>query len=309
MPRRFSRLAPVRSPIRTHVDRFVRRAMLAALLCLCAPAAFADVYGYVDPDGTLHLATERLDERYTLFLKSGDAGRPARVVRGDEVPATTDQALMKTRLFQRLVNHPNIVKYDAAIRAAAARHGLDPQLVKAVIAVESGFEPGAVSEKGAVGLMQILPGTGERYGVRADRRKTVEAKLADPLLNLEIGTRYLADLEKLFVDRPELVLAAYNAGENAVLRNRAIPPYPETVAYVKLVDQFHAFYGPAPKAKPKSVADEVARIRVTIAARRNLPDPDVPLRLPAPAADVAPAAASIEVPASPARVDDPVSVR
>ena len=149
-------------------------------------------------------------------------------------------------LFQRLVDHPNIAKYEPLIRAAAARHGLDPQLVKAMIAVESGFEPGAVSDKGAVGLMQVLPATGERYGVRADRRKTVDAKLADPMLNLEIGTRYLADLRKQFVGRPELALAAYNAGENAVLRYRnTVPPFPETQAYVKLVDQFQAYYQPA----------------------------------------------------------------
>lgn len=298
---------------------FIRRlrhpvAATAVLLSLfVAPPAFADVYGYVDPDGTLHLATERLDERYTLFLKRGDAKGPAKVVRSDDTPAASDQALMKTRLFQRLVNHPNIAKYEPTIRAAAARHGLDPQLVKAVIAVESGFEPTAVSEKGAVGLMQIIPATGERYGVQADRKRTVAAKLADPALNVEIGTRYLADLRKMFVDRPELVLAAYNAGENAVIRNRnAVPPYPETVAYVKLVDQFHAFYGPAPRTKPSTVADEVNRIRVTIAARRNLPDPSVPLRLPAPspapAADAVPAG-SIEVPPPAALADEPLPVR
>lgn len=294
---------------------FVRRlgcVFAAAALALgVATPALADVYGYVDPDGTLHLATEALDPRYTLFLKHGDETNPARIVRDDDARETyvaPDAALMKTRLFQRLVNHPNIAKYEPAIRAAALRHGLDPQLVKALIAVESGFEPTAVSEKGAIGLMQIIPATGERYGVKADRKKSVEAKLLDPVLNLEIGTRYLSDLRKMFVDRPELVLAAYNAGENAVIRNRnSIPPYPETVAYVKLVDQFQAFYGPPPRAKPKSVADEVKRIRATIAARRNLPDPSVPLRLPAPALDAVPAA-SIEVP-RPASLDEAVSAR
>ena len=283
---------------------------MLSLLGIASPAV-ADVYGYVDPDGTLHLATEQLDPRYTLFLKHGDETSPARVVRDDDAsdaPVAPDAALMKTRLFQRLVNHPNIAKYEPTIRAAAQRHGLDPQLVKAVIAVESGFEPTAVSEKGAIGLMQILPATGERYGVQADRRKTVEAKLLDPVLNLEIGTRYLSDLRKMFVDRLDLVLAAYNAGENAVIRHRnAIPPYPETVAYVKLVDQFHAFYDPAPRPKPKSVADEVKRIRATIAARRNLPDPSVPLRLPAPAIDAVPAA-SIEVP-RPEILDETITAR
>ena len=259
------------------------------LLFLATTAvAHADIYGYIDAAGTTHLATERLDDQYTLFLKTdADASPPG-------TPLATDPSLMRTRLFQRLVDHPNIAKYEPLIRAASSRHGLDPQLVKAVIAVESGFEPGAVSDKGAVGLMQILPATGERYGVRADRRQTVDAKLTDPKLNVEIGTRYLADLRKQFANRPDLVLAAYNAGENAVIRFRnTIPPFPETQAYVKLVAQFHAYYQPARKVDP------IDRIRVTVpAARRNLPDPNVPLRLPAPTDDKA-TGGSIVVPASP----------
>jgi hypothetical protein len=244
--------------------------------------ASADIYGYIDAAGVTHLATEQLDEHYTLFLKtSGNDASPT------AAPLPPDASLMKTRLFQRLVDHPNIARYEPMIRAASARHGLDPQLVKAVIAVESGFEPNAVSDKGAVGLMQVLPATGERYGVHADRGKSVDAKLADPMLNLEIGTRYLADLRAMFANRPELALAAYNAGENAVVRYRnAIPPYPETQAYVKLVDQFHAFYGPPPDTKAKTLE---TRIRVTVPARRNLPDPNF-----------SSPPASIAVPASPA---------
>ena len=250
--------------------------------------AQADIYGYIDAAGVTHLATEKIDEHYTLFLKVKDD--PAALREAASNSASND-ALMKTRLFKRLVDHPNIARFDPMIRAAATRHGLDPQLVKAVVAVESGFEPRAVSEKGAVGLMQVLPATGERYGVRADRKKSVDQKLADPGLNLEIGTRYLADLNKMFLSRPELALAAYNAGENAVIRFRnAIPPFPETQAYVKLVDQFHAFYSPRRAMK---TADENQRVRVTIPARRNLPDPAMPMRLPAPAASIAiPAAAS-----------------
>ena len=244
--------------------------------------ARADIYGYIDAAGVTHLATEKLDEQYTLFLKTGD---DKVVSRDSKADAASNDALMKTRLFKRLVDHPNIAKYEPMIRAAAVRHGLDPQLVKAVVAVESGFEPRVVSDKGAVGLMQILPSTGERYGVHADRKRSVDEKLTDPSLNLEIGTRYLADLRKMFASHPELALAAYNAGENAVIRFRnAIPPFPETQAYVKLVDQFHAFYSPRRAMKD---ADGRQRIRVTIAARRNLPDPDMPMRLPAPGGSVA----------------------
>lgn len=273
----------------------MRALLVGAVLACVAPIASADIYGYIDAAGITHLATERLDDHYTLFLKAGPAA--VATIRIAGAPVATDQALMKTRLFQRLVAHPNVARYEPMIRAASIRHGLDPQLVKALIAVESGFEPGAVSDKGAVGLMQVLPATGERYGVRADRRKTVDVKLADPLLNLEVGTRYLSDLRKLFPNRPELALAAYNAGENAVVRYRnAIPPYPETQAYVKLVDQFHAFYNPSRNAPAKTSLDQ-ERIRVMIPARRNMPDPNVPLRLPAPADDER-AAGSVSVPAA-----------
>ena len=260
--------------------------LFGAMLMMASLTAHADVYGYVDPDGTLHLATEQVDARYTLFLRSGNGNGPVRIVTSkDSLPSTTtspDPALMRTRLFQRLVGNPNTIRYEPLIVAAAKRHDLDPQLVKAVIAVESGFEPGAVSDKGAIGLMQVLPATGERYGVRADRKLGIDAKLKDPVLNLEIGTRYLADLRRMFPGRPDLALAAYNAGENAVVRfRRSVPPFPETQAYVKLVDQFHVFYSPLPSKR----VDEVDRIHVVIPARRNLPDPNVAWRVPAPVED------------------------
>ncbi len=247
--------------------------------------AHADIYGYIDAAGVTHLATEKLDENYTLFLRTPDGTPASGDAKNDAASsAASNDALMQTRLFKRLIDHPNVAKYEPMIRAAATRHGLDPQLVKAVVAVESGFEPRVVSDKGAVGLMQVLPATGERYGVRADRKRSVDQKLSDPTLNLEIGTRYLADLKKMFAARPELALAAYNAGENAVIRFRnAIPPFPETQAYVKLVDQFHAFY--SPRRAPKD-AHGKPRIRVTIPARRNLPDPNTPMRLAAPAGSV-----------------------
>lgn len=274
-------------------------ACVIALVLACAGAstAHADVYGYVDDAGTTHLATERLDDRYALFMK-GDAN-------GERIPqadaARPDDALMKTKLFQRLVSHPNIARFEPMIRDAATRRGIDPMLVKAVVAVESGFEPSAVSDKGAIGLMQVLPATAERYGLKAARGRSVEQRLADPGTNLDVGTRYLADLQRRFVARPQLALAAYNAGENAVARHRdAIPPYPETQAYVRLVDQFHAFYRPATTGRTGP------RVKATIAARRNLPDPSVPLRwMPSAAASID-AAAGDDVDA---RTDVRVDVR
>lgn len=278
--------------------------VLASATSLLSAPARADIYGYIDAAGVTHLATEQIDAQYTLFLKSGERA-PGVDLRADEPAATgvPDATLMKTRLFRRLVDQPNVARYEPLIRAAATRHGLDPQLVKAVIAVESGFEAGAVSDKGAVGLMQVLPSTGERYGVRADARRSIDAKLADPTLNLEVGTRYLADLRRMFTARPDLALAAYNAGENTVIRyHNAIPPYPETQAYVKLVDQFHAFYNPARDVPARPTLDR-ERLRVTIPARRNLPDPNTPYRVAAP---VEPASSAPE-PAPAVAVDVPAA--
>ena len=213
-----------------------------------APLARADVWGYVDADGIAHVATEKLDERYQLFFK-GRTNTDLERAPGGADAADLD-ALRETRIYKRMVGHPNIVRYQALIERNARSRGLDAALVKAVIAVESAFEPGAVSTKGALGLMQVMPDTGARYGVAADRKRTLEQKLLDPEINLRIGTAYLRDLLTLFAGDLALALAAYNAGEQAVLHyaNR-VPPYPETQEYVKLVRQFYELYRPPPLPK------------------------------------------------------------
>ena len=117
--------------------------------------------------------------------------------------------------------------YSRQIALAARESGLDPELVHAVIAVESAYQPAAVSPKGAVGLMQVLPETAQAHGVR---------NLTDVAANLRAGTRHLSSLMERFDNRLELALAAYNAGEGAVRRhNNNIPPYPETRHYVPAV--------------------------------------------------------------------------
>ena len=114
------------------------------------------------------------------------------------------------------------------IAAACQRHGLDIELVKALIHVESRFQAAARSPKGAVGLMQIMPATAARYGVASVQR------LFEPAVNIDVGTRHLRDLHDKFGHRVELVLAAYNAGEGAVARyGWQVPPFRETQAYVK----------------------------------------------------------------------------
>jgi soluble lytic murein transglycosylase-like protein len=120
---------------------------------------------------------------------------------------------------------------------------LDPALVKAVVAVESGFDPAAVSPKGAFGLMQLLPDTAARYGVIGDSKRSAAQKLLDPAVNLRAGTHYLHDLIVQFADDVSLALAAYNAGEQAVLHyGSRIPPFAETQEFVRLVEQFQRLF-------------------------------------------------------------------
>jgi soluble lytic murein transglycosylase-like protein len=120
-----------------------------------------------------------------------------------------------------------VTAYDELIATVAAQNQLPAALIHAVVKVESSYNPNAVSPKGAVGLMQLMPGTAERFGV---------TDATDPAANLSGGAQYLRKLLVLFEYDLSLALAGYNAGENAVLKyKRQIPPYPETQAYVKKV--------------------------------------------------------------------------
>lgn len=129
--------------------------------------------------------------------------------------------------------------YDALIDAEARRYNVDASLVSAIIRAESNYDPRSVSRKGARGLMQLMPGTARRLGVR---------RPLDPRSNVAGGVRYLRELVERFGGRPELVLAAYNAGENAVESFGGVPPYRETVAYVRRI---LSWWTPA-KAQPDS---------------------------------------------------------
>ena len=122
-------------------------------------------------------------------------------------------------------------KLDRIVRDAAARHNMDPELVKAVISTESGWNPQAVSNKGAVGLMQLIPGTAQRFGV---------GNPFDPAQNVEGGTTYLKSLLDRYDNDLGKTLAAYNAGEGAVDRSGGVPRYRETQRYVQKVQD--AYY-------------------------------------------------------------------
>ncbi len=138
--------------------------------------------------------------------------------------------------------------YADLINRTAREHGIDPDLIKAIIRVESNFNPGAVSRKGAQGLMQLMPATAADHAV---------TDVFDPAQNIAGGVRYLRKLLDLFGGDLRLALAAYNAGENAVLRYHGIPPYPETQQYVRKVvalQRSRSFDLPARAAKPPTVS-------------------------------------------------------
>ncbi|HET9670916.1 MAG TPA: lytic transglycosylase domain-containing protein [Casimicrobiaceae bacterium] len=221
--------------------------IVAMTACASPLAAHADLWAYVDAQGRSHLADHRVDDRYRLFFK-GPTTLDVPNGPGKE-RSQAIEALAGTRLYTRATDPALVRKYSALIETDAHASDLDPALVQAVVAVESGFDPHAVSDKGAVGLMQVLPGTAERYGVAADRRRSVADKLLDPALNVRIGTHYLRDLLARFDGDVALALAAYNAGEGAVAHHaNRIPPYDETRTYVTRVRQFYAIYRPPPAA-------------------------------------------------------------
>ena len=127
---------------------------------------------------------------------------------------------------ETVVSHAPPDKLDLIVQDAAQRHNLDPELVKAVITTESGWNPRAISNKGAVGLMQLIPGTAQRFGV---------GNSFDPVQNVEGGTTYLKSLlDRYNGDLPK-TLAAYNAGERAVDMFGGVPAYRETQRYVQKV--------------------------------------------------------------------------
>ena len=213
----------------------------AVLLGLFAVPAFADVWGYVDAKGVAHFSTEKLDERYELFFKTGESFSTEKSV----IPPPASSASAPVKLLAYFDISPDYKAVKHLLKDASQRHGIDYELLQALIATESGFDKFAVSPKGAVGLMQLMPPTAQRYGVKADMKTTIEQKLTDPKTNISAGASYLRDLIKLFPGQLELAIAAYNAGEGAVQRaGNKIPNYPETKNYVKTVMQLYGHLKP-----------------------------------------------------------------
>jgi hypothetical protein len=213
-------------------------AIVLALLGLAAPAARAELIVFEDGRVVKASGYTLYDEELEIRLPGGgsyrvDLARIERIV-DDEVVVET--VLVEPDSFHSGVPYDLSYKegrkplfdsaYDAVIEQEAKRWNVDAALVSALIRAESNYEPRAISRKGARGLMQLMPATAKRLSVR---------KPFDPASNVRGGVRYLRELVDRFGQRPDLVLAAYNAGEGAVQTYGGVPPYRETVAYVNRI--------------------------------------------------------------------------
>jgi len=178
--------------------------MLSLSIIPIANSSYADFYSYVDQKGVHHYTNiPPTDKRYKLKWRTKKAS----------VKPNGIYAYSKS--------------YEEEILRAAKRHNLDPDLVKAVIKVESNFNSSAISRKGAIGIMQLMPDTADDYNV---------SNPFNPKENIDGGTKYLKKLMEMFSGDLELALAAYNAGENAVIKyGFRVPPYSETINYVEKV--------------------------------------------------------------------------
>jgi soluble lytic murein transglycosylase-like protein len=241
-------------------------ALVAFAFAFALPAR-AEVWGYVDDKGIAHFAAEKVDERYELFFRGGesfDTSDGLATPRAVRVPSAAASKLIAYFEFA-----PGYKQVQHHLRAASKANDIDYELLKALIATESGFDAKALSPKGAVGLMQVMPETAQRWGVTGDKKQPVEKKLFDPAVNIKAGTKYLRYLIDLFPGRLDLALAAYNAGEGAVMRaGKQVPNYKETQNYVKTVMQLYEML------KPPSSLRGAARIHMQIPGRGNLPSPE-----------------------------------
>ena len=194
---------------------YLTAAVAGALLI--APVVQADIYKYVDKHGRVTLTDRPTNTNHIRLVKTWKGW--------SEQP----RAKINTAVFAQ-----NMKKFSPTVNYAAERYNLPKPLLHAVITAESSYDPSAVSRAGAVGLMQLMPETAKRYGVK-DR--------LNPYENIHGGSRYLRDLLVMFNNDLSLALAAYNAGEGAVKKyGNKIPPYAETQKYVRKVQAYYKQY-------------------------------------------------------------------
>lgn len=174
----------------------------------------------------------------SIYRYTDDSGKIVYSNLGTERPVAAQPSLasLATKVSANVTNAKASARAEALalylpyIEDAALRHGVDAELIKAIIRVESNYDPLAVSVKGCKGLMQLHPDTARRFGV---------TDIFDPAQNIEGGVKYLKFLIDYFKNDMSKVLAGYNAGENAVTRYKGIPPYRETKEYVKKVESLY----------------------------------------------------------------------
>lgn len=176
--------------------------------------AMADIYRYEDEDGIVHFTDAPTDKRFKIFMRDLKKDR-----------------LLRTKL--QFASSVNPAEYEQIIASCSAKYGVSPSLIKAVIHAESGYNPNAVSKKGASGLMQLMPGTARSLKV---------SNSFDPKDNVEGGVKYLRFLLDTFRGDVSLAVAAYNAGLNKVAKYGGIPPYNETRTYVNKVLSYMQSY-------------------------------------------------------------------
>lgn len=263
-----------------------RNHLLTLTLALLATAgvsgARADVWTYVDPQGMAHFSTTRIDDSYEMFLRGNDSfsvgntfaegalrlsGDAASPTAGSDGRDSVTRSAATVRLLAYFDISPSYKAVKHLLREASLAHGIDYELLQALIATESGFDARAVSPKGAVGLMQLIAPTAARYGVKADKNSPIEQKLTDPKTNIRAGSTYLHDLINMFPGKIELAIAAYNAGEGAVQRaGNKIPNYPETKKYVHNVMQLYSQLRPSQSAAKTIAAGATGRVRLEMPA-------------------------------------------
>lgn len=256
---------------------------LCSLLFISQQVARADVWGYIDERGVAHFSDQKTDDRYELFYKGGESFDTTKTPKGtpdDPPPRPMSVPSVPAKLVTFFDVSPNYKAIKHHIRDASNTYKVDYELLQALIAAESGFDVGAVSPKGAIGLMQLMPGTARRYGVEGDKKLSLEQKLNDPKINVRAGTRYLRDLIAMFPGQLDLALASYNAGEGAVIKaGNKIPNYKETQNYVKTVMQLYQGLKP-PKAVTAEKLKMATRVRMEMlggaTGRRNMLAPFPP---------------------------------
>jgi soluble lytic murein transglycosylase-like protein len=220
-------------------------ATIVACMCILAPsvAMSGDCRSITSQPGS---GSQHLSEKFALAIAScaeleGEAPVSSAIptvseqLRLYDAPVAQAQIALpasaakpvKAGVRARTSAAPRAREYWPMVQSVSRDYDIDPAFMQALIHAESGHNAGAVSHKGARGLMQVMPATAQRFGV-ADA-----ASLADPMTNLRVGAAYLKTLQGMFGNNLPLVLAAYNAGEGAVIKHgRRIPPYSETQAYV-----------------------------------------------------------------------------